>query len=415
MLSRFQAAGVAALPGGKTSPFIDFARFGFDPAPRRGEKPVGQGSLTSIQAMRGIAALAVAFYHTHVILSMKEYGGYDVFESISNMGWVGVNFFFVLSGFIILFAHSGDIGNKASIGRYFWRRFARVYPIYWLFLTLFVGLAMRGIGTHGVELSPRALFSAYSLFQVMDAPPLPLKVAWTLMLEMKFYLVFAALILFPRAGVAMMALWALAILLRNTVEPFPDFAELGPDWGLLSIWNIYFLFGMGACWLATRISNVFGPVALALGVGLLAYTLIGAPGQDIAMRMPPLLTQFAICFAAIIVGAVLCERRFGWILPKWSLLLGNASYSIYLVHSMAISAIAMINAKLGGGHIPAAALFAGAFSVSVAAGLFVHLLVEKPILRLLREKAKPVRAPAASEAIPGSPNLTFPLLAPRHI
>ncbi|WP_374547795.1 acyltransferase family protein, partial [Rhodoblastus sp.] len=338
--------------------------------------------------MRGIAALAVAFYHTHVILSMKEYGGYEIFGSVANLGWIGVNFFFVLSGFIILFAHSGDIGNKASIGRYFWRRVARVYPIYWIFLTLFVVMAMRGIGSHGVDLSPRALFSAYSLFQIMDAPPLPLKVAWTLLLEMKFYIVFAALILWRRAGVVIMALWALAILLRNTVEPFPDFAELGPDWGLLSIWNIYFLFGMAACWVATRVTNALGPFVLALGVALLGYTLIGAPGQELAMRMPPLLTQFAIGFAAIIVGAVLCERRYGWRFPKWSLLLGDASYSIYLVHSMAISAIAMINAKLGHGHLPPAILFGGALSVSVAAGVVVHLMIEKPILRLTRGKAK---------------------------
>uniref|UniRef100_UPI0035AF6B3E acyltransferase family protein n=1 Tax=Rhodoblastus sp. TaxID=1962975 RepID=UPI0035AF6B3E len=141
-------------------------------------------------------------------------------------------------------------------------------------------------------------------------------------------------------------------------------------------------------------------------------TLIGAPGQELAMRMPPLLTQFAIGFAAIIVGAVLSERRYGWRFPKWSLLLGDASYSIYLVHSMAISAIAMINAKLGHGHVPPVVLFGGALSVSVAAGVVVHLMIEKPILRLTRGKAK--ARPVVGEVAPSAPSLIFPTLTPRH-
>ncbi|NBQ54213.1 MAG: acyltransferase, partial [Proteobacteria bacterium] len=51
----------------------------------------------------------------------------------------GVDFFFVLSGFIILHAHMDDIGRPARLGRYLWRRAVRVYPIYWICLTLSVG------------------------------------------------------------------------------------------------------------------------------------------------------------------------------------------------------------------------------------------------------------------------------------
>lgn len=414
MWFRFHAAGAAAIPGVRQARLIDFGCFKFDLEPKKAETPVSQGNIATIQVMRGIAAMAVALYHTHVILSMKEYGGNEIFGSLANLGWIGVNFFFVLSGFIILFAHAKDIGDKASLGRYFWRRCARVYPIYWIFLTLFIVMAMRGMGTHGVDLSPRALFSAYSLFQVMEAPPLPLKVAWTLLLEMKFYLVFATLILWRRAGVAIMALWALAILLRNTVEPFPDFAALGPDWGLLSIWNINFLFGLAACWTATRVTNAAGPFFFVAGLAMLAYTMAGAPGQEFAMRMPPLLTQFAICFAAIITGAVLCERRYGWKLPKWNLLLGNASYSIYLVHSAAISAVAGLNMKFGHGHVPPVALFIGVFAIAVTAGVFVHLFLEQPILRLLRGKPRARVRQAVPVVATGAPGLVFPVLSPRH-
>ena len=47
---------------------------------------------------------------------------------------------FVLSGFIVLHAHAPDVGRPAALGRYLWRRFARVYPVYWLYLGVYLAL-----------------------------------------------------------------------------------------------------------------------------------------------------------------------------------------------------------------------------------------------------------------------------------
>jgi exopolysaccharide production protein ExoZ len=362
------------------------------------ESPHLLHKVDTLQGMRAIAALAVAFYHTHVILSMPEYGGLDVLAATSGFGWLGVNFFFVLSGFIILFAHGKEIGKPQTIRNYFWRRFVRVYPVYWIFLSLFIVAAMKGFGSHDIQFSGKQMFSVYSLFPVMNAPPLPLKVAWTLMIEVKFYLVFAVLLASRRVGVAVMLLWALAIVARNCMAPPPDFAEIWPDYGMLSIWNLYFLCGMLACLAIPQIPSVLGPIVLAAGVALVIYTASDAPGQEFAMRMPPLLTKFAIAFGMVIAGAVICERRYNWRLPKLALLLGDASYSIYLVHSAVLSLVAQIYHKFAFGALPPLVIFFAAFVLAVGVGVGAHLFLEKPLLGLLRRQKSAPRVDGPGRA-----------------
>ncbi len=69
----------------------------------------------SIQAMRGLAAMSVAAHHTSLIMAESKYGGVSAFEAVTSKGWIGVNFFFVLSGFIIFLAHSKDINRPARL------------------------------------------------------------------------------------------------------------------------------------------------------------------------------------------------------------------------------------------------------------------------------------------------------------
>lgn len=94
--------------------------------------------LKTLQAGRGIAAISVAAYHLSITMGNPRYGGNAAFQAYTNAGDRGVDFFFVLSGFIILFAHIADIGHPEACGRYAYRRFARLFPIYWLYTAIFV-------------------------------------------------------------------------------------------------------------------------------------------------------------------------------------------------------------------------------------------------------------------------------------
>ena len=84
----------------------------------------------SLQLFRGLAALAVVAHHA--VLSTEAFIGKvpDVLALMLGMGYLGVDFFFVLSGFIIMYAHMGDEGALSAVRRYSFKRLVRVFPAY---------------------------------------------------------------------------------------------------------------------------------------------------------------------------------------------------------------------------------------------------------------------------------------------
>ncbi|MBD8066792.1 acyltransferase [Devosia sp. PTR5] len=347
-------------------------------------------TLQTVQVMRGVAALAVVAYHTHLILAQPEYGGREIFADWAAKGWVGVNFFFVLSGFIILSAHRADIGVPRAVPRYVWRRFVRLFPLYWIGLTAYVVAAWIGLGAPDFGWSWTNLAAAYLLIETGPGQTLPLKVAWTLLYELRFYIAFIALLLSPRIGLALMGAWLVGIAVSATLLP-------GLGGSALSLWNIYFFFGMGACLLLPRIPDILAwPVLLA---AVLVLILALAPihfsiGEG--EKSAPLLLALALGFTLLLVGAVALERSTHFSMPWPLMLIGDASYSIYLVHSATLSVLALLAHRVTHDALPGPLLFALAFGLSSLAGIVVHVLIERPLLQALRHRS-PVR-PAATTA-----------------
>lgn len=339
--------------------------------------------LASIQVMRGIAALAVAIYHTHLILSQPRYGGIDLWGAVAGKGWTGVNFFFVLSGFIIPYAHHADIGRPERAGHYLMRRFTRVYPIYWVFLTGFLAAIAMGLGTLEFSWAWPNILGSYLLLQIVPVPTLPLHVAWTLFYEIFFYFMFLLLILDRRIGSVVIGLWGAAVIGWGLI--------LGHDtnyWYLHS-WNLYFALGALAYVGYRRWEGRPGLPFLIAGFlmlgGLLAAGLVGNHLGTV-QEHPRTLLLLGPPFALILLGAVLIDRRRRWKPAAALALPGEASYAIYLVHSPVISALAQANRTLTRhGHIIGHhLLYVVVALVSVASGLIAHLLVERPLLRGIR-------------------------------
>lgn len=334
--------------------------------------------LQSLQVLRGFAAISVVFYHTHLIL--MQYGKVDLFGSIAIHGKAGVNIFFVLSGFIILKAHSAEIGQKSSVARYLFRRFVRLYPIYWILTLAFMGAAAAGLGDPDFSWQLVNLISAFALYEFYEPLSLPLKVAWTLVHEVRFYLVFALLLISRSLGICAFAVWTAATLFATAVYQTDDLGWLSP-------WMLYFVSGMIVYLISQRFNEVNMMFISAAAIAfLVAYIFIpnfhvGYADKDV---LPSLLWLIPTCSLLLLVILYLEEQ---WCTVKTGLwtALGDASYSIYLVHSAVISVCAIIARKLGlYDWMGAYPLFAATFLSSVLAGVLVHKLLEAPMLSRLR-------------------------------
>ncbi len=160
-----------------------------------------------LEAARGIAAVLVVLYHATQFVEMT---GASPLGGVFHFGFAGVDFFFVLSGFVIAHVHGKDIGHPAALGHYAWRRFARVFPPYWTATLIVLPLALFIPISAPAPLTAAYLLHTFFLLPMAGFPLIP--PGWTLALELFFYCLFALLIVNRRLGAGVIALWALAIV-----------------------------------------------------------------------------------------------------------------------------------------------------------------------------------------------------------
>ncbi|WP_314376351.1 acyltransferase [Sphingomonas paucimobilis] len=330
----------------------------------------GRHRLAGIEALRGIAAIAVLLCHAaaHVDLAFDT----PVLRAMMRPGHNGVDLFFVLSGFLLLLIHRRDIGRPRSVTRYAWRRVMRIYPVYWLALACTIAVTLAG--GHGWP-APGRVISSILLWPSTTPPLHPL--AWTLQYEVLFYLFFALLLFHRALGLATMALWLLTIVTAQ-------FVPLGG--GLATnIFVIEFFFGMAAAhvlhirrpgarsaaWAATIGATVFMG-AWALEAAGLLY------GYGVAARL-----IYGLSAAALIGGAAGSEGVIRW--PRALIGVGHASYAIYLFHLIGIGIAWQIGLRLGV-TLPPLLWFVLLTIAGALLGGMVHLAIERPLLGRMRRR-----------------------------
>lgn len=338
-----------------------------------GTKP---GKLEGIEALRGIAAVAVVLYHAARHID-RAHGAPNLMAWFQP-GHGGVDLFFVLSGFIILHVHRADIDRPERLGHYAWRRFVRLMPIYWIALVVTAFMALAG----GNAVAPGWFGWSATLLPTHGEPLLG--VAWTLQHELLFYAAFAVLILHRGAGIMLMAAWLLwiwgaAIGLANGI---------GPE-RLSSTYNVEFFLGMGAAAVLASGNIPRGPFLAVLGGGLavangLAESLGWIDGYGAVARWTGGLSA-----TVLIVGLAAWEQERGIVVPAFLRALGSASYAIYLFQfiGMGIAWQIWVRAGLDSMQQRAAPAFLFIAVVSVAGGVIAHRLIERPLLGWLRGRA----------------------------
>ncbi len=365
--------------------------------------------IPALTSIRFFAALWVVLFHIREIGLWT--GGTPLYQSIISVGYLGVGFFFVLSGFILVYVYAG---REIAKPRFWQARFARIYPAYLFSLLVtipnllhFLPIAQRmHVGGLVLVSNPLLLEAWFPRILFFWNP-----VAWSLSVEVIFYLIFPfAMRLLEKLGRNRLPLWIAASWLASLVFT-TSYVLLHPDgvlhttsqsndlpWlGVLKLNPLVrlpeFLLGMGAGALFLQLPSRSRtwPILTAAGLLVLAIAIRNV------IPYPILHTGLlAPVFALLIFG--LATQ------PAWTrafsaaplILLGEASYSLYLLHTVPIVTLTF-GMRLGNSpHILAivAAYLVGTCLVSIA----VYLLIEKPARRLLRPRINRVSASPGSSS-----------------
>ncbi|WP_426958519.1 acyltransferase family protein [Muricoccus radiodurans] len=351
--------------------------------------------LVSIQYLRAAAALMVVLYHMNAPLSRLS-------MQVSGTEWLasGVDVFFVISGLIMWVTTAG---TPQGPGDFLLRRLVRIVPLYWLLTTLmvFAVLVVPNLVRSGrFDLShivTSYLFVPHPHPVLGDAFPILIP-GWTLNNEMAFYVLFGLALLLPKAA----RFWAMGAALLALVVA----ARLVPSAGVLlhfygNTMVVEFWFGM-ALGLAWRAGWLPGP-----GVGL-AFLLGGfalLPGGWMLGESLPRGLVLGVPSALIVLGALALERTGRVPVLRAPLLVGDASYALYLVHTIVLAALGAAW-RWAPGPLPSSipAFIVAGTVLCLAAAIALHLLVDKPLGRALasrlprRPGLRPVGAPLPAPA-----------------
>lgn len=379
-------------------------------------------TLLTVQALRALAALAVAAAHL-LPFEAKYLSGPALVPHALDYGQAGVDLFFVLSGFIVTAITAGRPRGGAEAARFLAKRALRIYPVYWVyfFAVLAVWLASPGMVNSSAAIPPDPVASFF-LWPQRGTPLL--FVSWTLTFEMLFYLAFAGLLWGLRDERALPA--ALAVLGAVVVAGWLAFRP-GLDRPILvTLFNPLILEFLMGCAVAlalrrpalaagTALRPAVGWSSLALGLAGLAAAVAWLAAGERPMPVDwPRVALFGVPSALVLLGCVALEPTLGPRTPRPLVALGDASYSLYLGHVLVIAAVGRAWRMSGLPTEPAwahlAALGAALAGCCVVALLSFRLL-EAPLLARVR-RALDRRPPAAADGGPRAPGVASPTARP---
>lgn len=332
-------------------------------------------NLETLQLVRAVAVILVVFHHSYHLL-IKYYGIDAPYFSLFEYGSMGVDLFFVLSGFIIFYIHHKDIGNKKRLNAFILKRFVRIYPIYWVITLSFVFINLMEGNLYST------IYFLKSFFLLPQSNQPIIGVAWSLIHEILFYIIFSLLIYSRRIVYPLIGTWVVLIIIllawpTHTFEN--EFVNL-----ILNPLNLEFLFGCLIAFIALNFNKNFRWMINVGLCGIVFFVLIQHIGNMEINRI----VSWGIPSSFLILGLVNWEFRKEISVPKLLLYLGDASYSIYLTHIITLiffdSIIKHFDIYSKIEHHVTIAIIAGI--IAVLLGCVFYNIVEKPLLNYLKKK-----------------------------
>lgn len=321
-----------------------------------------------LEAMRGGAACWVVVHHADLAVG-AFIGEVPRYPPLQN-GHLGVDFFFVLSGFIIAHSSRQLKMRGGGLSDYVRARFVRIYVPY---LPIGIGMLIAYQLLPGLSSGNRAPGVFTSITLLPSPSPPALSPAWTLVHEVLFYFLYSLYFLFPKALIPALCVWLFTIIGFHFASGFQEVGRTGLSY-LISTRNLAFL--VGVCVFALRQQAARPPMEW---LGLL---LGGLLGLVVALQPVPDHLLAVIAFALLVwvgAGPLAATVR----VPRLAVTLGGASYSIYLVHNPMLSLAARV-ARWAGMTNGWAALPVFV-CIAVLAGTAYSRWIEQPSLRWVGE------------------------------
>ena len=332
-------------------------------------------NLQSIQIMRGIASLLVLL--THISVKGSQYGN-GALNGFAETGGIGVDLFFIISGYIMCIA---TYDQQLNFYQFIIRRIKRIIPLYWFVTTMALIVYLYNsklINTSGGETS---ILASYTL--IPNGKRLLDDNGWTLSYEFFFYFIFG---FFINKG-TYKAMQASSLILLSLVMIGLCF-HFNERWFIFSTNSFFieFVFGMGCFYLFNkrniRLNYKYGIGLCVLGLLLFPLqTFLGIPDSDKWRGF-----VWGIKMLCIFMGLLSLEdiiQRSSFLFKNLLLEMGDSSYSLYLIHPFVLSGTAMCLKRLGLTSNPY--VFTGILLVfSIAVGYLVYLYVERPLTSLIK-------------------------------
>lgn len=302
--------------------------------------------LYSLQGLRGVAVLGVVLFHM-MSVEAKYSGGDSLLPSFLDFFQLGVDLFFVISGFVMVIVSRGRFQNAVEAQRFLFNRVSRIYPTYWLyfFITLAVYLAQPGLVNSGHGSSNLLM----SFLLLPSDKVLLVMVAWSLVFELWFYVVFSGFLLLRESRLTWaLAVWAAALVGFNATGNWQSFGPVLQI--ILHPYALEFIAGaLLAKFFYSRHSAGVPDVAVVALLGLavvVGLPLIGWLRLYDTQGLPRMLAV-GVTFGVIVLTLALLERRGRVTMPGTLTAIGDMSYTIYLSHLLVLGVVGKVWAWTG--------------------------------------------------------------------
>ncbi|WP_439125598.1 MAG: acyltransferase family protein [Pseudomonas rhizophila] len=334
-----------------------------------------QKRINEIDLLRFIAAMSVVFFH----YAFRGYAAddrsllsYPLLAPAAQYGYLGVELFFMISGFVIMMT-----ARPEGFRRFFISRAVRLYPAFWVCcsITFMVTLVLGGDRFSATV--PQYLGNLTLLGDFFDMRPID-GVYWSLFIEIRFYLLIALVLLLRKLHriEALLCIWlVLSIALEFT-------NARGVRRFFVTEYSTYFIAGamFYQVWLngssKLRIATIIGSCAFAIYQGV---NMLPRLERHYQVEFNALIVSVIIFIYYVIMGFV-AKKNMGWIAGRRWLVLGAITYPLYLLHQnvgfMVFNALySALNPHL---------LLWGTVTLMIVMSLFIHVVFERAIARQLR-------------------------------